>query len=121
MIAAALAQLLDGRSLSREQAREVMDQIMRGEATPAQIGGFLVALRLKGETADEIAGCAEAMRAHVLPVRPQRDRPRRHRRHRRRRRPHLQHLDRGGARRGRRRRGRREARQPRRLLRLGLG
>src|SRR5436309_9153696 len=50
-----------------------MNQIMRGEATPAQIGGFLVALRLKGETADEIAGCAEAMRAHVLAVRPKRD------------------------------------------------
>ena len=46
---------------------------MRGDATQAQIGGFLVALRLKGESADEIAGCAEAMRAHVLPVRPQRD------------------------------------------------
>ena len=45
---------------------------MRGEATPAQIGGFLVALRLKGETADEIAGFAEAMRAHVVPVRPER-------------------------------------------------
>jgi anthranilate phosphoribosyltransferase len=45
---------------------------MRGEATPAQIGGFLVALRLKGETADEIAGCAEAMRDHVLAVSPKR-------------------------------------------------
>ena len=73
MIQAALAELLEGRNLSREQAREVMDEIMRGEATQAQIGGFLVALRLKGETADEISGCAEAMRDHVLPVRPQRD------------------------------------------------
>jgi len=69
----ALAQLLDGHDLSRAEARRVMDRIMSGEATPAQIGGFLVALRLKGETADEIAGCAEAMRAHVLPVRPARD------------------------------------------------
>src|SRR5918996_339928 len=50
-----------------------MNAIMDGEATPAQMGGFLVALRLKGETPDEIAGCAEAMRAHVLAVRPQRD------------------------------------------------
>jgi anthranilate phosphoribosyltransferase len=73
VIQAALTQLLDARDLSREQARGVMDQIMRGEATQAQIGGFLVALRFKGETAEEIAGCAEAMRAHVLPVRPTRD------------------------------------------------
>jgi anthranilate phosphoribosyltransferase len=72
MIQAALAQLLDGRDLSRDDARAVMDTIMSGEATPAQIGGFLVALRLKGETADEIAGCAEGMRAHVLPVSPRR-------------------------------------------------
>src|SRR5204862_4780601 len=50
-----------------------MGEVMAGEATPAQIAGFLVALRAKGETAGEIAGCAEAMRAHVLPVRPQRD------------------------------------------------
>src|SRR6187455_1110701 len=49
-----------------------MGEIMRGEATSAQIGGFLVALRLKGETVDEIAGCAEAMREHVLPVEPSR-------------------------------------------------
>jgi anthranilate phosphoribosyltransferase len=69
----ALARLLDGHGLSREEARAVMTEIMVGEATPAQIGGFLVALRLKGETADEIAGCAEAMREHVLQVRPKRD------------------------------------------------
>ena len=69
----ALARLLDGHDLSREQARAVMNEVMQGDATPAQIGGFLVALRLKGETADEIAGCAEAMRSHVLSVRPRRD------------------------------------------------
>jgi len=69
----ALARLLDGHDLSREQARAVMNDVMSGEATPAQIAGFLVALRLKGETADEIAGCAEAMRAHVLSVQPRRD------------------------------------------------
>jgi anthranilate phosphoribosyltransferase len=69
----ALARLLDGHDLTREEARAVMNEIMVGEATPAQIGGFLVALRLKGETADEIAGCAEAMREHVLTVRPKRD------------------------------------------------
>src|SRR5690349_1493086 len=69
----ALARLLDGHDLSREEAREVMNEIMVGEATPAQIGGFLVALRRKGETANEIAGCAEAMRTHVLSVHPKRD------------------------------------------------
>jgi len=46
---------------------------MVGDATQAQIAGFLVALRAKGETSDEIAGCAEAMRDHVLAVRPRRD------------------------------------------------
>ena len=73
MIQKALQQLLDGRDLSREEAREVMGAIMSGGTTPAQIGGFLIALRLKGETPDEIAGCAEAMRDHVLAVRPQRE------------------------------------------------
>ena len=72
MIQAALSGLLDGRDLARDEARGVMDGIMRGDATAAQIGAFLVALRLKGETPDEIAGCAEAMRAHVVRVRPRR-------------------------------------------------
>jgi anthranilate phosphoribosyltransferase len=69
----ALARLLDGHNLSREEARAVMNIVMEGEATPAQIGGLLVALRLKGETAEEIAGCAEAMRTHCLTIRPQRN------------------------------------------------
>jgi anthranilate phosphoribosyltransferase len=69
----ALGVLLDGHDLTREQAREAMGAIMTGEATPAQIGGFLVALRIKGETPDEIAGFAEAIRGHVLAVTPQRD------------------------------------------------
>jgi anthranilate phosphoribosyltransferase len=73
VIQTAISRLLEGHHLSRAQAREVMNEIMSGEATQAQIGGFLIALRLKGETADEIAGCAEAMREHVLPVRPKRD------------------------------------------------
>jgi anthranilate phosphoribosyltransferase len=68
-----LQRVIDRHDLSRAEARAAMDVIMRGEATPAQIGGFLVALRLKGETADEIAGFAEAMREHVVPVRPVRD------------------------------------------------
>jgi anthranilate phosphoribosyltransferase len=73
MIQQALARLLDGQDLSREEARGVMGSIMNGEATHAQIAGFLIALRTKGETADEIAGCAEAMREHALPVRPRRN------------------------------------------------
>ena len=73
MIQGAIAKLLDGHDLTREEACESMRTIMRGEATQAQIAGFLVALRAKGETADEIAGCAEAMREHVLRVNPKRD------------------------------------------------
>ncbi|HZR91165.1 MAG TPA: anthranilate phosphoribosyltransferase [Gaiellaceae bacterium] len=72
MIADTLARLLDGRHLSQADARQAMDEVMRGEATQAQVAGFLVALRMKGETVDEITGFAEAMQAHVLPVRPRR-------------------------------------------------
>ena len=73
MIQPALEALLEPRDLSREEARDAMGTIMSGDATPAQIGGFLIALRMKGETPDEIAGFAEAIRGHVLAVRPQRD------------------------------------------------
>jgi anthranilate phosphoribosyltransferase len=69
----ALHTLLEGRDLSRVEARAVMGEVMSGDATPAQIAGLLVALRAKGETVDEIAGCAEAMRDHVLPVHPTRE------------------------------------------------
>jgi len=68
----ALGRLLDGHSLSRDEARAVMNEVMGGQATQAQIGALLAALRMKGETAQEIAGCAEAMRSHVLEVRPAR-------------------------------------------------
>jgi anthranilate phosphoribosyltransferase len=72
VIQATVSSLLDGQDLTRGAAYEAMNEIMRGDATQAQIAGFLVALRAKGETADEIAGCADAMREHVLHVRPQR-------------------------------------------------
>jgi anthranilate phosphoribosyltransferase len=72
MIRETIGQLLEGQSLPAEQAEAVTDQIMSGEATPAQIAGFLVALRVKGETADEIAGCARAMRRAAVQVRPSR-------------------------------------------------
>jgi len=70
MIGETINQLLEGQSLSAEQAEAVMDEIMTGAATPAQIAGFLVALRVKGETVDEITGCARAMRRAAVPVRP---------------------------------------------------
>ncbi|MDX6503141.1 MAG: anthranilate phosphoribosyltransferase [Gaiellaceae bacterium] len=72
MIQEAIQQALERKDFTREEAREVMNEIFSGDTTPAQIAGFLVALRAKGETADEIAGCAEAMRDHVVHVRPQR-------------------------------------------------
>ncbi|REK59205.1 MAG: anthranilate phosphoribosyltransferase [Thermobacillus sp.] len=58
----ALAHLIAGNDLTREQAEDVMNRIMDGEATPAQIAGVLTALRMKGETVDEIAGFAKIMR-----------------------------------------------------------
>src|SRR5690606_9893345 len=60
-----LAALLSGRELSREQTAWAMDEIMSGAATPAQIAGFIAALRAKGETPGEVAGLAAAMLRHA--------------------------------------------------------
>ena len=68
MIKEAIQALIAGRSLSMEQAALVMEEIMNGEATPAQFGSFVTALRLKGETVDEIIGMAKTMRARAIPV-----------------------------------------------------
>ena len=70
MIREAIGGLVDGRSLSRADASTVMEEIVSGEATPAQIGAFSTALRLKGETVDEIAGLASVMRSRATPVTP---------------------------------------------------
>lgn len=59
----ALAVLVDGKDLDQTQTQEVFELIMTGEATPAQIGAFLAAIRVKGETPEEIAGAAQVMRA----------------------------------------------------------
>ena len=64
----ALAQLVAGQDLSREAMRAVMMSVMTGEASAAQIGALLVALRMKGESIDEITGAAEVMRELVTPV-----------------------------------------------------
>ncbi len=64
----ALEQWVAGKDLSREAMRAVMMTVMTGEATEAQIGALLVALRMKGEAIDEITGAAEVMRELVTPV-----------------------------------------------------
>ncbi|MGE0550377.1 MAG: anthranilate phosphoribosyltransferase [Kofleriaceae bacterium] len=67
-IVRAIGTMLGGQGLSRDQMAEVVGVIMDGTATAAQIGGFLVALRAKGETVDELVGAATAMRARALPL-----------------------------------------------------
>ncbi len=62
----ALRRLVDGHALSADEARTVISAIMAGEATPAQIGALLTAWRMKGETAAELTGAAQALRDHAL-------------------------------------------------------
>ena len=65
----AIAKVAAGKSLSQEEAAEAFDLVMSGAATPVQIGALLMGLRARGETVEEIAGAARAMRAKVLTVR----------------------------------------------------
>jgi anthranilate phosphoribosyltransferase len=65
-----IAKIMQGQNLSSQESESAMQIIMNGQATPAQIGGYLVALRMKGETVEEIAGSARAMRAHAEAVHP---------------------------------------------------
>ncbi len=64
----AIERLVESADINSEEMRSVMRQVMGGDATPAQIGAFLVALRIKGETIDEIAAATEVMRELATPV-----------------------------------------------------
>src|ERR1051325_4306582 len=68
MIRDSIATVAAGHDLSEADAARVMTEIMEGEATPAQIGAFLTALRIKGETIDELTGMARTMRDKALRV-----------------------------------------------------
>lgn len=68
MIREAIAALVGGEDLPRDQATATMDDIMNGDATDAQIAGFLIALRNKGETADEMVGLVTSMRSHATAI-----------------------------------------------------
>ena len=63
-----IGKVATGASLSREEAASAFDSMMSGEATPSQMGGLLMALRVRGETVDEITGAVLAMRAKMLRV-----------------------------------------------------
>jgi anthranilate phosphoribosyltransferase len=63
-----IAAVVAGRDLDADRMETAVDTILRGEATPAQVGGLLVALHMKGETADELAAAARAMRRHAVSV-----------------------------------------------------
>ena len=69
MIKKAIARVVEHADLSEGEMIEVMSQIMSGAATPAQIAAFITALRMKGETVEEITGAARVMRDHVTPIR----------------------------------------------------
>src|ERR1700755_788585 len=63
-----IGKVATGATLSRDEAASAFDSMMSGEATPSQMGGLLMALRVRGETVDEITGAVSAMRAKMLRV-----------------------------------------------------
>src|SRR5258708_37828331 len=65
---AVIGGLINGQTLTTQEAGWAMGEIMEGAATPAQIAGFAVALRMKGETASEVSGLAQAMLEHASPL-----------------------------------------------------
>jgi anthranilate phosphoribosyltransferase len=69
MIKTAIGKIVLHQDLSEPEMIDVMNQVMGGEATPAQVGAFITALRMKGETIDEITGAARVMREHATPIR----------------------------------------------------
>jgi anthranilate phosphoribosyltransferase len=68
MIKEAIASLMSGKSLAEDTAATVMEEIMDGQTTPSQLSAFIVALRIKGETTEEISGLARTMRSKAIPV-----------------------------------------------------
>lgn len=72
MIQEAIRKAVEGVHLTEDEAAAAMEAIMEGEATPAQIAAFITALRIKGETVDEIAGCARVMREKAAKITPRR-------------------------------------------------
>src|SRR5437879_9131600 len=70
MIKDAIAKLIERQSLTETDAESVMLEIMEGQGTSAQIASYLTALRIKGETVEEITGSARAMRAKAVRIRP---------------------------------------------------
>ncbi len=72
MIRESIAKLIEKQNLTHDESASVMNEIMDGTATQAQMASFLTALRVKGETVDEITGCARVMREKAIAVKPQR-------------------------------------------------
>lgn len=73
MLQEAIKKIVTGENLAEYEAEAAMNEIMSGNSSPSLIGGFLIGLRMKGETAEEITGCARSMRSNAVPLKPDSD------------------------------------------------